>query len=97
MYVNPMSESFNPHKQYAFMRSDSHDAVLVVTNFSDQPLNTTVNIPQHAFDYMELKERDGITVKELLSGQSFKANIRPDSPIRITAPAQSGVVLKWKI
>ena len=97
MYVNPMSESFNPHKQYAFMRSDSHDAVLVVTNFSDQPLNTTVNIPQHAFDYMELKERDGITVKELLSGQSFKANIRPDSPIRITAPAQSGVVLKWQI
>ena len=79
------------------MRSDSHDAVLVVTNFSDQPLNTTVNIPQHAFDYMELKERDGITVKELLSGQSFKANIRPDSPIRITAPAQSGVVLKWQI
>ena len=97
MYVNPLSESFNPHKQYAFMRSDSKEAILVVTNFSDQPLSTTVNIPQHAFDYMELKEKDGVKVTDLLSGQTFLANLHPDSPIRITVPAQSGVVLKLKI
>ena len=96
MYVNPLSESFNPHKQYAFLRSDGKDTILVVTNFCDQPLNTAVNIPQHAFDYMELKQKDGVTVKELLTGQSFKANIHPDAPIRITVPAQSGVVLRWK-
>ena len=96
MYVNPQSSDFNPHRQYAFMRSDEHDAILVVTNFNDQPLYTAVNIPQHAFDYMELKERDGVTVKELLSGQTFKANINPNTPIRITVPAQSGVILKWK-
>ena len=96
MYVNPLSESFNPHKQYAFLRSDGKDAILVITNFSDQPLGTTVNIPQHAFDYMELKEKDGATVKELLSGQSFKANIHPDTPIRILVPSHSGVVLRWK-
>ena len=96
MYVNPQSSDFNPHRQYAFMRSDEHDAILVVTNFNDQPLYTAVNIPQHAFDYMELKERDGVTVKELLSGQTFKANINPNTLIRITVPAQSGVILKWK-
>ena len=78
------------------MRSDGKESVLVVTNFSDQPLNTTVNIPQHAFAYMELKEKDGATVKELLSGQTFKTNIHPDSPIRVTVPAQSGIILKWK-
>ena len=96
MYVNPLSESFNPHKQYAFLRSDGKDTILVVTNFSDQPLSTTVNIPQHAFDYLELKEKDGVTVKELLTGQTFKANIHPDTPIRITVPAMSGIVIKWK-
>ena len=96
MYVNPLSADFNPHRQYAFLRSDGHDAILVVTNFTDQPLYTAVNIPQHAFDYMELKEKDGVTVKDLLSGQTFKANIHPDTPIRITVPAQSGVIIKWK-
>lgn len=97
MYVNPLSESFNPHKQYAFLRADVKHTILVVTNFSDQPLNTAVNIPQHAFEYMELKKKDGVTVKDLLSGQTFQTNIHPDSPIRITIPAQSGVVIKWKI
>lgn len=95
MYVNPMSESFNPHKQYAFMRSDGHDALLVITNFSDQPLCTAVNIPRHAFDYLELKEKDGVQVRELITGQSFNINLHPDIPVRVTVPAQSGVVLRW--
>ena len=97
MYVNPQSSDFNPHRQYAFLRSDGKEAILIVTNFTDQPLYTAVNIPQHAFDYMELKEKDGVKVKDLLSGQTFTTNIHPDSPIRITIPAQSGVVIKWKI
>ena len=97
MYVNPVSDDFNPHRQYAFLRSDGKDAILVVTNFTDKPLYTAVNIPQHAFDYMELKTRDGIQVTDLLSGQTFLTNLNPDSPIRVTVPAQSGVVLKLKI
>ena len=96
MYVNPLSDSFNPHKQFAFMRSDGKDAVLVVTNFSEMPLNTTIAIPTHAFDYLELMAKDNTTVRELLSGQTFKANIRPDTPLRIMVPALSGVILNWK-
>ena len=94
MYVNPQSSDFNPHRQYAFLRSDGKDIILVVTNFTDQPLYTAVNIPGHAFDYMEITEKEGVMVQDLLSGQKFRINIRPDSPVRITVPAQSGVVLK---
>ena len=97
LYVNPQASDFNPHRQYAFLRSDVKDAILVVTNFTDQPLYTAVNIPQHAFDYMELKAQDGIKVKDLLSGQTFNVNLHPDTPVRITVPAQSGIILKWKI
>ncbi|MGX8689615.1 MAG: alpha-amylase family glycosyl hydrolase [Bacteroidaceae bacterium] len=95
MYVNPQSSDFTPHRQYAFLRSDGKDIILVVTNFTDQPLYTAVNIPDHAFDYMEIKEKEGVMVQDLLSEQAFRINIRPDSPVRITVPAQSGVVLKW--
>ena len=97
MYVNPQSSDFNPHRQYAFLRSDGKDAILVVTNFTDQPLYTAVNIPQHAFDYMELREKDGVKVKDLLSGQTFNVNLHPDTPVRVTVPAQSGVVIKLRI
>jgi len=97
MYVNPVSTGFNPHRQYAFLRSDGNDAILVVTNFTDQPLDTAVNIPQHAFDYLELKENEHVTLQDLLSGHTFRSCILPDSPVRLRVPAQSGVVLKWKI
>ena len=97
MYVNNVSTDFNSHRQYAFLRSDGHNAVLAVTNFTDQPLNTSVNIPQHAFDYMELNERDNVTMHELLSGHTFRTSLHPDTPVRIRIPAQSGVVIKWNI
>ncbi|MBQ9385671.1 MAG: alpha-amylase [Bacteroidaceae bacterium] len=97
MYVNPVSAGFNPHRQYAFLRSDGNEAVLVVTNFTDQPLDTAVNIPQHAFEYMGLKENEHVTLQELLSGHTFRSCILPDSPVRLRVPTQSGVVLKWKI
>ncbi len=97
MYVNPLSPHFNPHRQYAFLRSDGKDAILVVTNFTDQPLNTAVVLPQHAFDYMELKTRENVTLKDLLTGQTFKSDIRPDSAVRMRIEPQSGVVVKWKI
>ena len=97
MYVNPVSAAFNPHRQYAFLRSDGKDAILVVANFTDQPLDTAINIPQHAFDYMGLKEQEHATLTELLSGHTFRSCILPDSPVRLRIPAQSGAVIKWHI
>ena len=97
MYVNPVSAAFNPHRQYAFLRSDGKDAILVVANFTDQPLDTAINIPQHAFDYLGLKEQEHATLTELLSGHTFRSCILPDSPVRLRIPAQSGAVIKWHI
>ena len=51
----------------------------------------------HAFEYMGLKENEHVTLQELLSGHTFRSCILPDSPVRLRVPAQSGVVLKWKI
>ncbi len=97
MYVNPQSQDFNPHKQYAFLRADNRHAVLVIANFSDMPLNTAVNIPQHAFDWLNLKEKSGCIMKELLTGQTFKSDISPDHPVRVQVPALSGAVIRWTI
>lgn len=97
MYVNPLSESFNPHRQYAFLRSDGRSAVLVVVNFSEKPLQSTVIIPRHAFDYLNLTEKRGGTFTDLLSGQTMKADLYADLPLRFIVPALSGVVLKWII
>ncbi len=97
MYVNPYSEEFNPHQQYAFLRSDGNCSLLVVVNFSDKPRLSAVKIPRHAFDYMGLKEKKGCHFSDLLSNQTMKADLHADLPIRLIVPALSGVILKWTI
>ena len=97
MYVNPYSEEFNPHQQYAFLRSDGNCSLLVVVNFSDKPRLSAVKIPRHAFDYMGLKEKKGCYFSDLLSNQTMKADLHADLPIRLIVPALSGVILKWTI
>ena len=96
MYVNPMSDSFDPHKQYTFLRSDGKEAALIITNFSDQPLNTSVVIPQHAFDYLQLKKKVRVQLKDLLSDQTLQADLHPECRIHVLVSAQSGVILRWK-
>ena len=97
MYVNPLSDNFNPHQQYAFLRSDGREALLIAVNFSEKPLRSAVVIPRHAFDYMKLKEKQGTVFTDLLTGQKMKADLYADLPVRFIVPALSGVVLKWTI
>ena len=97
MYVNPYSEDFNPHQEYAFLRSDGKCSLLVVVNFGDKPLRSAVVIPKHAFDYMGLREKEGCIFTELLTGQKMKADLDADLPIRFNIPALSGVIFKWTI
>ncbi|GHT24447.1 alpha-amylase [Bacteroidia bacterium] len=57
MYANPSGEGFNPDKQYAFLRSDGKDLVLVVANFDAQPKDARVFLPAHAFDHFGIRSK----------------------------------------
>ena len=56
MYVNPTSEFFDSARQYAFLRKYKNETLLVVANFSDTEADVKINIPQHAFDYLNLPD-----------------------------------------
>ncbi len=97
MYVNPVSGQFNPHRTYAFLRADIHHAMLVVANFDETAVNAAVNIPQHAFDYMQLNPRNGCLLTDLISGNTQRSDISPEHPVRVSVPSYSATVLRWKI
>ncbi|MCD8305265.1 MAG: alpha-amylase family protein [Prevotella sp.] len=87
MYVNPQ---LNP-RQYAFLRGND---MLVVTNFDDKDVAVPVVIPQHAFDFLHIKEQSGTAV-DLLSGKTFTLDLQADRAVNVGVPANGGVVLKW--
>lgn len=95
MYVNPQSEHFNPHRQYAFLRHADHDLLLVCANFDDQPANVRIHIPEHAFDYLGLPIIVHAQATDLLTGQSISCSLSSFCPVPISLQPRSAAILKF--
>lgn len=86
MYVNPTSCHFNPRSVYAFLRKSGNEVLMVMANFSGERLDTRVVIPDHAFDYLGLREME-VNAVDLLTGDEqtvmlernglFPADLKP--------------------
>lgn len=49
-------------QQYVFFRGENRQAVLVVVNFSEEPAEITVNIPEHAREFLNLRCSESVQV-----------------------------------
>ena len=95
MYCNYENPDFDSTKQYVFLRKKDNDLLLIVSNFEDKDVNVTVNIAEHAFDYLGIGKWKEYAAKELINGETRSMTLSPDSPVAISIPAHSGVI--WKI
>jgi glycosidase len=89
MYVNPQLQ-----RQYAFLRHVKDELLLVVVNFDSADATIDVHIPEHAFDYLQMKEKKAIAV-DLLTKEKLAMSLKKDGGIRMEVNANSGRV--WKI
>jgi len=90
MYVNPHLQH-----QYAFLRKAGADVLLVVANFSEMPVDVSVSIPGHAFDYLGLKEKNA-QATDLLTGEKMRLQLKRDEAVSLGIAALDAVVLKFK-
>ena len=96
MYVNPPSPTFNPKKQYAFLRHYDRTTLIIAVNFDDQPVEVDVIIPEHAFKLYRMNSRLKIRATDLLTDQPVATSFSPQRPSHISLPANGGVILKIK-
>jgi glycosidase len=90
MYVNG-----NCPRQYMFLRKSRGSQLLVVANFDGTPAEVDVHIPQHAFDFLGLKQRT-YAATELLGGVTESLTLSAAEPTRVAVPAYGAVVYKLK-
>ena len=90
MYVNQQYQ-----RQYAFLRKSDTEVLLVVANFEEQSADMDVMIPAHAFDYLQIKEKNTIAT-DLLSGKKKRIMLRRDETVSMQLPPLGAVVLKFK-
>ena len=88
MYVNRQYQ-----RQYAFLRKAGKELLLVVANFDDQPVTMQLMLPDHAFSYLEIREKAYKAV-DLLGGHSTKFVLMRDHYVEIVLPQRGAVVYK---
>lgn len=93
MYVNYENASFDHHREYAYVRRSDERILIFVANFSDDKKDNLINLPQHMFDYFNIKQGK-VTATELMSGKSVKIELSASAPLKVSVPAQSGVILE---
>ena len=89
MYVNPHLAD----RQFAFLRKAGTDVILVVANFDDLPVSANINIPAHAFEFLQIPQRQFNAV-DLLTGEKTQGILSADSPLTVAVPSNGGCVLK---
>lgn len=94
MYVNCANQAFDPHRQYAFLRSNGKETLLIAVNFSTKDVDIEINIPKHAFDFLNIPEGQS-NLTELLTGDIAMKKIAHDIPFSCRIGAYDAVV--WKI
>ena len=93
-YVNCGGWRFDEHRQYAFLRKHANELLLIAVNFSDESAEVAINLPAHAFNYMQFPEVDDIIATDLLSGKSEHICLSPLRATNTKLPAYGGKVLK---
>jgi glycosidase len=96
MYVNPQSWQFNPRYQFAFLRKFEDEVLLVIANFSDKRVNVNVTIPEHAFDFLQMPEKN-ITAVDLLTGEMISASLKKNGTIQADVRPYTGRIYKFSI
>ena len=95
MYANPHSASFNPDRQYAFLRRSGRQLLVVVVNFDSLDRNIKLNIPEHAFEYLNLPDGKNIEGEDILTGASVAVRLSSQEPLSIIVPKNGAAILKF--
>lgn len=90
MYANSQhSALFNPDEQYVFLRKSAEQLLLIVVNFSPNQQRVHVNIPQHAFDFLHMRQGT-CRAADLLTHQEHRAEWSASVPFVAQIPGYGG-------
>jgi len=94
MYANYENPNFNSMKQYAFVRGDYKDFLLVIANFSNEEEEVTVWIPDHAYDFFKVNQHERAIAVPLLAEEKFPIDFSWTNPLKVKIKANDGEIYK---
>lgn len=96
MYANAPSPSFDPQRQYAFLRKKDDELLIVNVNFSAEQRTTQIQIPAHAFDFFHIGEGEYEGL-DLLTGQCRTDRWDRDGEITLHTQGYGATIVRYKV
>jgi glycosidase len=97
MYANIDGWRFNEHRQYAFLRKYEDELLLIAVNFDSLPADVAINIPPHAFDYLQVQPLESSAAIDLLTGEEMTLSLLPQKATELKIGSHSGRIMKFKL
>ena len=97
MYANVNGWRFNEHKQYTFLRKSGRELLLFVVNCDHISADLAINIPSHAFDFLQIPQMDRYHAVDLLSGKEETISLLPYKATEVSVEGYGGKILKIKL
>jgi glycosidase len=94
-YCNRDNPYFPSEQVTAFLRKYENELILVLINFDDKPHSFRINIPENAFDILNIPDNTASKVRELLSGEETLCALTHACPYQESLPAYSTKILKF--
>ncbi|MDE5745577.1 MAG: alpha-amylase [Paramuribaculum sp.] len=94
MYVNYENPTLNPHRQYVFMRSLGDETIIIAVNFSDDAGDLKINLPQHAFEVLQIPQGKA-KMTELLTNSKAVKHIADSHPFEVSVEPWGAAI--WKV
>jgi hypothetical protein len=71
------SPGFDPDRHFAFLRGDGSETVLFVCNFSPDPANVRISVPDEAISCLHIKKTEPFSLNVSVPSDSFTAVVLP--------------------
>ncbi|MDL2213889.1 alpha-amylase, partial [Bacteroides sp. OttesenSCG-928-N06] len=97
MYANENGWRFNDQKQYVFLRKHQDELLLIAVNFDNSSADIAINLPSHAFDYLQIQPIENCLAEDLLTNKKENISFLPYKATDVSLAANSGKVLKIKL
>ena len=94
MYANRGGWRFNEHRQYAFLRKWGKEVLLGVVNFDPQRVDIAVNVPDHAFECLQMPQLEQCRATDLLTDEPFILGFVPYRATEVSVEGYSARLLK---
>ncbi|PDP49162.1 alpha-amylase family glycosyl hydrolase [Porphyromonas gingivalis] len=86
-YANQNNPYFRPNREFAFLRHTTDEILLVAANFAPHEAEIRVNIPEHAFQTMQIKDNAAFLLTDMLSGENSIGCLTQYAPYPLHLPA----------